>query len=755
MNALTAVQNNAVDSGQDYSGFTLTPSAQSPRLLELTFTEQTTKQFLEQVAEWPVQALEYKSFLRFRVAKILDDLCANQLQPLLLKTLLNRAEGALLINAVGVDDVKQADEMVKLATAVAHLIGRSNFDAMSGQYYARFVVKNVDNSDSYLRQPHRVMELHNDGTYVEEITDYVLMMKIDEQNMQGGNSLLLHLDDWEHLDNYFRHPLARRPMRFAAPPSKNVSKDVFHPVFDVDQQGRPVMRYIDQFVQPKDFEEGVWLSELSDAIETSKGILSVPVPVGKFLLINNLFWLHGRDRFTPHPDLRRELMRQRGYFAYASNHYQRRISKRKGIERMYDFVIIGGGIIGMSTAMQLIDVYPDARIALLEKESAPACHQTGHNSGVIHAGVYYTPGSLKAQFCLAGNRATKAFCDQNGIRYDNCGKMLVATSDLEMERMRALWERTAANGIEREWLNADELREREPNITGLGGIFVPSSGIVSYRDVTAAMAKIFQSRGGEIIYNAEVSGLNEHKNGVVIRTRQGGEYEASTLISCSGLMADRLVKMLGLEPGFIICPFRGEYFRLAPEHNQIVNHLIYPIPDPAMPFLGVHLTRMIDGSVTVGPNAVLAFKREGYRKRDFSFSDTLEILGSSGIRRVLQNHLRSGLGEMKNSLCKSGYLRLVQKYCPRLSLSDLQPWPAGVRAQAVSPDGKLIDDFLFVTTPRTIHTCNAPSPAATSAIPIGAHIVSKVQTLLASQSNPGRTLRAARSVDALHAAFNQ
>ncbi len=422
---------------------------------------------------------------------------------------------------------------------------------------------------------------------------------------------------------------------------------------------------------------------------------------------------------------------------------------------MYDFVIIGGGIIGMSTAMQLIDVYPDARIALLEKESGPACHQTGHNSGVIHAGVYYTPGSLKAQFCLAGNRATKVFCDQNGIRYDNCGKMLVATSELEMERMNALWKRTAANGIEREWLNAEELREREPNITGLGGIFVPSSGIVSYREVTAAMAKIFQARGGEIIYNAEVSALSEHKNGVVIRTRQGGEYEASTLISCSGLMADRLVKMLGLEPGFIICPFRGEYFRLAPEHNQIVNHLIYPIPDPAMPFLGVHLTRMIDGSVTVGPNAVLAFKREGYRKRDFSFSDTLEILGSSGIRRVLQNHLRSGLGEMKNSLCKSGYLRLVQKYCPRLSLSDLQPWPPGVRAQAVSPDGKLIDDFLFVTTPRTIHTGNAPSPAATSAIPIGAHIVSKVQTLLASQSNPGRTLRAARSVDALHAAFNQ
>ena len=422
---------------------------------------------------------------------------------------------------------------------------------------------------------------------------------------------------------------------------------------------------------------------------------------------------------------------------------------------MYDFVIIGGGIIGMSTAMQLIEIYPDARIALLEKETGPACHQTGHNSGVIHAGVYYTPGSLKAKFCLAGNRATKAFCDENGIRYDTCGKMLVATSTLEMERMKALWERTAANGLEREWLSAAELKEREPNITGMGGIFVPSSGIVSYREVTAAMAKNFQRKGGEIVYNAEVTTLKEHASGVLVHTGDGREFEGSTLITCSGLMADRLVKMLGVEPGFIICPFRGEYFRLAPQHNQIVNHLIYPIPDPAMPFLGVHLTRMIDGSVTVGPNAVLAFKREGYRKRDISFSDMLEMFGSGGIRRVLQNNLRSGLGEMKNSLCKSGYLKLVQKYCPSLTQQDLQPYPAGVRAQAVSPDGKLIDDFLFVTTPRSIHTCNAPSPAATSALPIGAHIVSKVQALLESQSNPGRTLRAARSADALHAAYSR
>ncbi|HFZ8993221.1 TPA: glutarate dioxygenase GlaH [Citrobacter freundii] len=322
MSSLTALKPTNDELTQHFTGFTVSPSVQSPRLLELAFSAATVEAFLQQVEQWPVQALEYKSFLRFKVGKILDDICGNQLQPLLLKTLLDRREGAMLINGEGINDVAQADDMVKLATAVAHLIGRSNYDAMSGQYYARFVVKNVDNSDSYLRQPHRVMELHNDGTFVEQITDYVLMMKIDEQNMQGGNSLLLHLDDWEHLEEYFTHPLARRAMRWSAPPSKNVSKDVFHPVFDTDQQGRPVMRYIDQFVQPKDFEEGNWLSDLSDALETSKNILSVPVPVGKFLLINNLFWLHGRDRFTAHPDLRRELMRQRGYFAYNTNQYK-------------------------------------------------------------------------------------------------------------------------------------------------------------------------------------------------------------------------------------------------------------------------------------------------------------------------------------------------------------------------------------------------------------------------------------------------
>lgn len=295
-------------------GVSLSVSAVSCRLLQLRFSAELTQRFLQQCSGWPVQALEYKSMLRFRVAKILDELCGGQLRPQLLTTLLGREQGALLIAADGLNQVEQADDMVRLATAIAHLIGRSNFDSMSGQYYARFVVKNVDSSDSYLRKPDKPLELHNDGTYVEQATDYVMMMKIDEQNMQGGDSLLLHLDDWPQLETFFHHPLARRSMRWASPPSKNAPQNVYHPIFSTDECGRPVMSYIDQFVQPRDFSEGNWLADLSDALENSPAKFALPVPVGSLLLINNHFWLHGRDRFTPHPDLRRELMRQRGYF---------------------------------------------------------------------------------------------------------------------------------------------------------------------------------------------------------------------------------------------------------------------------------------------------------------------------------------------------------------------------------------------------------------------------------------------------------
>ncbi|MBE0462838.1 MAG: L-2-hydroxyglutarate oxidase [Halomonadaceae bacterium] len=396
---------------------------------------------------------------------------------------------------------------------------------------------------------------------------------------------------------------------------------------------------------------------------------------------------------------------------------------------MWDFIIIGGGILGMSTAMQLQQTYPDKRLLVLEKESGPAQHQTGHNSGVIHAGVYYTPGSLKAKFCLEGNRATREFCDQHGVDYSICGKLLVATNALETQRMQALWERTAANGLEREWLSAEALKEREPNIRGEAGIFVPSSGIVNYAQVTRAMAAEFERLGGKIQYGVEVKGLEERRTEVVVTTTND-TFSSRYLVTCAGLMADRVIRMLGQDPGFTICPFRGEYYLLPEKHNHIVNHLIYPIPDPAMPFLGVHLTRMIDGSVTVGPNAVLALKREGYRKQDMSLRDMGQMFTHPGILKVLGRHLKPGLGEMKNSFYKRGYLELVRKYCPQLTIEDLKPYPAGVRAQAVSKAGKLVDDFVFVNTRRTVNVGNAPSPAATSALPIGAHITQQVVALL-------------------------
>lgn len=302
--------------------FKIALSSYSPKLLEITFTKEVIDKFLEQMRIYPVQALEYKSFLRFRAAELLNTLCENKLQALLQTTLTNRNQGALLITPEGIDDVSLGDDMVKIATAFVHLVGRSNFDDMTGKFYARWAVVNTDNSDSYLRQPQKPLELHNDGTYVNQVTDYVLMYKIDEQNMKGGDSQLLHLDDWEDLDKYFNHHLAKRIIKWSAPPSKNVKEDAYHPVFETDNEGRPVMLYIDQFAQPKDYEEGTWLADMGDSLEKSKNKLSFPVNVGQFLLINNLFWLHGRDKFQPHEKLRRELMRQRGYFSFASNPFQ-------------------------------------------------------------------------------------------------------------------------------------------------------------------------------------------------------------------------------------------------------------------------------------------------------------------------------------------------------------------------------------------------------------------------------------------------
>ncbi len=396
------------------------------------------------------------------------------------------------------------------------------------------------------------------------------------------------------------------------------------------------------------------------------------------------------------------------------------------MQTFYDYLLIGGGIIGASTALQLKQRFPSARILLLEKEAGAARHQTGHNSGVIHAGVYYAPGSLKARFCREGAEATVAFCERHKIPYRRCGKLLVATSPLEVERMEALAERCRQNEIEVELLSAAELKAAEPNIAGLGALRVAATGIVDYQKVTDALLAEFTALGGEVLFSAVVTALYEDENSIEVV--YGGErIRGGFLISCAGLMADRVLEMLGIEADFRIVPFRGEYYQLPPAYNDIVSHLIYPIPDPELPFLGVHLTRMIDGSVTVGPNAVVGWKREGYGRFNFSLRDSWENLSYPGFWRVMRTHLRSGLCEMKNSLWKRGYLELVRKYCPQLALTDLRPYPAGIRAQAVTSDGSLVHDFLFAESPRSLHVCNAPSPAATSALPIGAYICDKVE----------------------------
>lgn len=393
---------------------------------------------------------------------------------------------------------------------------------------------------------------------------------------------------------------------------------------------------------------------------------------------------------------------------------------------MENIIIIGAGIVGMATALEMQKRFPDKHIIVVEKEASAAYHQTGHNSGVIHAGVYYPPGSLKAELCRKGNAATRAFCDEHNIRYDICGKLLVATNAAELERMQALYTRCAENGLERYWWTAEELKERESNIEGLAAIFVPSTGIVSYREITHKMVELLTRQGGEVLFHSPVRAITEQTDNIIV---QAGNQtlQAHYLIACAGLYADKIVAMNGIQPDFQICPFRGEYYQLPSRLNQVVSHLIYPIPEPNVPFLGVHLTKMIDGSVTVGPNAVLALSREGYRKCDIRPKELLEMLSYSGIRKVLRSNWRHGLKEQKNSWFKQGYLKEVQKYCPQIQAKDLQPYPAGVRAQAVSANGKLIEDFHWLETPRSLHVCNAPSPAATSAMPIAERIVDTVE----------------------------
>ncbi|WP_434362667.1 L-2-hydroxyglutarate oxidase [Parasalinivibrio latis] len=390
-----------------------------------------------------------------------------------------------------------------------------------------------------------------------------------------------------------------------------------------------------------------------------------------------------------------------------------------------DFLVVGAGIVGLSTAHQLLLEFPGSSVIVVDKEDTIAAHQTGHNSGVIHAGVYYTPGSLKAEFCKSGNSEIKVFCQEHAIPFEECGKLLVATNEAELSRMQGLINRATDNGLEFEVLTQDQLHEREPNIRGLGAIFVPSTGIVSYTAVCKALVREIERMSGQVLLGHGVQKIQETDEGITVVAG----YEtivADRLVACAGIMSDKIVKMLGLEPDFKMVPFRGDYFLLSPQHNQIINHLIYPIPDPDLPFLGVHLTKMIDGTVTVGPNAVVNFSREGYSKLAFNIADSFEMLTYRGFHKVVASNFKSALHELKNGLWKPGYLKQVQKYCPSLKLSDLRKYPPGIRAQAVTSDGKLVDDFLFYQTNRALVVCNAPSPAATSCFPIARHIVSQL-----------------------------
>ncbi|MFD1881523.1 L-2-hydroxyglutarate oxidase [Paracoccus pacificus] len=390
-----------------------------------------------------------------------------------------------------------------------------------------------------------------------------------------------------------------------------------------------------------------------------------------------------------------------------------------------DLVIVGGGIVGLATGLAAQSRWPGARILILEQEERVGLHQTGRNSGVIHAGVYYAPGSLKAQFCRIGAADMRAFCDANGIPHQTCGKLIVATEPGELPRMRALLERARANGIRIEEIAAEDARRMEPNIRSIGALLSPDTGIVDFGVVAARMAQIFTAAGGTIRTGARVTGGRE--TGAQVELDLGSErIRAGRAVFCAGLWADRLARAFGAPEPFRIIPFRGEYFRIRNQPADLVSHLIYPVPDPERPFLGVHLTRKMDGGFTVGPNAVLAGARDGYSRLRVSPRDMAEAVTYPGFWRMLARNAGPAMGELAGSVSKRLYLRKVQRYCPRVGLTDLTPYRAGIRAQAVAPDGRLIDDFLFARTPRTLHVCNAPSPAATSSLPIGRYIVSKL-----------------------------
>ncbi len=396
-----------------------------------------------------------------------------------------------------------------------------------------------------------------------------------------------------------------------------------------------------------------------------------------------------------------------------------------------DVAIVGGGIVGTATAWSVLERFPKLKVILLEKESELGLHQTGRNSGVLHTGIYYRPGSLRAQNCREGKLAMQQFCEREQIPYDICGKVIVAIAEAEMPRLHDILARGQANGVTCELIDRDRLREIEPHAAGVAGIHVPEAGIVDYRAVCLRLAEIVRERGGEIMTNAEAIGICDQSDKVVINSR-AGDIEARWVITCAGLYSDRIIRLSGQTPPAKIVPFRGEYYTLKPEAHHLCRGLIYPVPDPKFPFLGVHFTRMITGGVECGPNAVLAFAREGYRMRDISLRDLAESLTYPGFLRMALRNWRTGIGEMWRSVSKSAFVKALQKLVPEIREKHLVPAPAGVRAQALGLDGKLVDDFVFQETERIIHVGNAPSPAATASLNIGKLIVDKLADRVSS-----------------------
>jgi len=392
-----------------------------------------------------------------------------------------------------------------------------------------------------------------------------------------------------------------------------------------------------------------------------------------------------------------------------------------------DVVIVGGGIVGLSTALALLRRQPSLTVAILEKESDVAQHQTSHNSGVIHSGLYYNPGSLKAKLCVDGYRQILEFCQLNNVPYEICGKVVVATSQDQIPQLHELERRGTANGLTGlERLNADDIKQREPHCNGVAGLYVPQTGIVDYGAVCNALRNNIENLGGNILINNQVTDISESSNEVKVTSTQG-EFRASLAITCGGLHSDRLARhTFGKALDLQILPFRGEYFQLRDSARHLVNNLIYPVPNPNFPFLGVHFTRMIDGTVECGPNAVLAFAREGYKKSSVHPRDLFETVKWPGFYRVAAKYWRTGLGEYHRSMSKQAFVRALKVLIPEITASDLIDAPAGVRAQACGRDGKLLDDFALRESDRVVHVCNAPSPAATASLSIGTYIASRL-----------------------------